>query len=76
VLINFIYFLFVCLKLIYLYKKSMTIKLKSTQIPKNRITEPYSRPNMVYICDYWKKSGNNFNYDLYLKILEAKSNTI
>tara|TARA_R110002153_G_scaffold80401_5_gene204477 strand:+ start:9611 stop:9775 length:165 start_codon:yes stop_codon:yes gene_type:complete len=54
----------------------MTIKLKSTQIPKNRITEPYSRPNMVYICDYWKKSGNNFDYDLYLKILEAKSNTI
>ncbi len=54
----------------------MTIKLKSTQIPKNRINEPYSRPNMVYICDYWKNRGNGFNYDLYLKILEAKSNTI
>lgn len=54
----------------------MKIKLKSTYTPKNRITEPYSKPNMVYICDYWKKSGNNFNYDLYLKILEVKTNML
>jgi len=54
----------------------MTIKLKSTYTPKERTIEPHSRPNMVYIFDYWKKAGNNFNYSLYLKILEAKSKSL
>ncbi len=54
----------------------MMIKVKSTHNPKGRVLEPYSKPSMVYIHDYWKNKGNGFNYDLYLRILEAKSNMI
>ncbi len=49
------------------------IKIKSTENPSNRISEPYSKPNMAYVFAFWSKKGCNFNYELYLKILEIKS---
>jgi hypothetical protein len=48
------------------------IKIKSTQVPKNRIIRPYSNPGMIYINDYWTQSDTKFNHDLYLKIIKVK----
>lgn len=48
------------------------IKLKSTVIPNERVMEPYSRPAIGDIIDYWTKDGR-INENLYLKIIKAKT---
>jgi len=48
------------------------LKIKSTIVPKDRTTIPHANPNMSYIIGYWSQPGNNFNYNLYLKVLMSK----
>jgi hypothetical protein len=48
------------------------LNIKSTYTPKNRVTQARFKPSMIDIVEYWSKPGNKFNYNLYLKILEAK----
>ena len=49
------------------------VKIQSTVIPKERISQPYSKPSIGDILDYWSKDGNKINEQLYLKIVKAKN---
>lgn len=51
----------------------MSLRIKSSYVPKERLHQPYSKPCMGDILDYWSREGNKINEQLYLQVLKSKN---
>lgn len=49
------------------------VKIKSTVTPSERLTQPYSKPCMGDIIDFWSSEGCKINEQLYLQVIKAKN---